>query len=197
MIDCYNRSAEYMTMDDDNEWEPPTAESYIDSLPPSPTEGPFSDEEPFDKDEEYSPTEESPKESEAIELFKEGIRQMIVNEQSGGDGWWEGFEKLKRAYLLHQRNVVPTPVESPIEGESAEEILDRIFDERDHYSRGYILKAMKEYRSSAIIFPSQEEVRTQFPVNVNMDSHSISENTGAKSGAYWAIQRVKELNNIK
>jgi hypothetical protein len=36
---------------------------------------------------------------EAAPDYAEGVRQMLVNEQHGGDGWWAGWETLKAAHL--------------------------------------------------------------------------------------------------
>lgn len=33
-----------------------------------------------------------------IEEYAAAVEQMLAHEQSGGDGWWKGFEMLKAAH---------------------------------------------------------------------------------------------------
>ncbi len=97
------------------------------------------------------------KDGNFFELFKEGIRQMIVNEQSGGDGWWEGYEKLKKAYTLR-----PSAKE-----ESHSHPVDKArqeANERIQQAKSFVPSLSKEesQKESSIIFPSQEEVENEF-----------------------------------
>lgn len=40
----------------------------------------------------------------------EGARLMIENEERGGPGWWEGFEKLRHSYQMYRALQQPDPV---------------------------------------------------------------------------------------
>ena len=36
--------------------------------------------------------------------YFDGVAQMLLNEDSGGDGWWKGWEMLKAAHAKAQGN---------------------------------------------------------------------------------------------